>query len=172
MEDFVVVIPDCFNPEVPLSGHVPLSVRRRDGDTDTPLTRSTESCQEGPSEALGPMAGQLVFQESSSSEDPQATAAPPHAFVPDRLTLKRVKEGGLFHPLAVATGLVNTVADMVQEKVHVAPVKKPLPPSTPPTAEEEHSEEEYEVSARAHTHVCDTGLCTGLSRHPLCPRPC
>ena len=126
-DDFVVVIPECFNLNVPLFSHSP-----------HPHTL-TQSCDDfelmiPPQESPPPTNGDITTR---SCESPHTPAEPEHRnppdatidpkissgasprsgrrlFVPERVTLRGVKDARLRNPLTVATGLVNTVSDLVE----------------------------------------------------------
>ena len=145
-DEFVVVIPDCFNFDLPLSAHTSHDVMTRSCDefeymagshdqftmTDDIMTRSHDSTvvhEPTPSE---PVTDQVPPPPEDSvpcpKPEPQtpptwepkttATGTSPQmrrrAFVPERVTLRGVKDARLTNPLTVATGLVNTVAHLVE----------------------------------------------------------
>ena len=81
-------------------------------------------------------------------------------FVPERVTLRGVKDARLRNPLTVATGLVNTVSDLVEgltisgkkrerREEGAAAQEKQQEQQLPPTAEEE--EETFVVSVKSGT---------------------
>ena len=143
-DDFVVVIPDCFNLDVPLSTSCPSLTRSCDQMDD--VTRSHEPMDDimsqshddtvvpqlTPSDPVEiPASSPSQSQQDSSpcpkprpqtpptSAEPKVTpTASPRMgrrpFVPERVTLRGVKDARLTNPLTVATGLVNTVADLVE----------------------------------------------------------
>ena len=162
-DEFVVVIPDCFNLDLPLSGHAPLpshdamtrscdlslNIDPTAGPCDQftvshdVMTQSHESVMTPthaepvthlPSASFEPVTHQPLPSASEDSiprpkpepqapptSDPPKTASPgtsPRAgrrgFVPEPVTLRGVKDARLINPLTVATGLVNTVAHLVE----------------------------------------------------------
>ena len=64
-------------------------------------------------------------------------------FVPERITLKQVKESRCYNPTTVATGLVNTVTDLVDKRVNFGPKK--TTDDAPPTPSTSDSDEDFEV---------------------------
>ena len=139
-DDFVVVIPDCFNLNVPLpTQHMTQSCEDLEitpNTHSTPPTTSndvmTKSCDSIPAPA--PSAPVFIsFQPSpvpvphtqpenqtppEPTNEPKTTGASPRSgrrsFVPERVTLREVKDARLRNPLTVATGLLNTVSDLVE----------------------------------------------------------
>ena len=131
-DDFVVVIPDCFNLDIPLSSHsAPHSVTHSRGDFD--LTGTSP----GPAPTTATAADDVMTRSSDSTPSqppvphvdpgqqtpptaavPKTTGASPQTerrrFVPSRVTLREVKDARIRNPLTMATGLVNTVTDLVE----------------------------------------------------------
>ena len=142
--DFVVVLPDCFDLDKPLSGFSSLrssvcdptaSIKSHDSQVtsqqNTPLVKA-----EPPSHAIPPVGG--------ASPDTARKAN----FVPERITLKQVKESRRYNPITVATGLVNTVTDLVDKSVNFGPKK--TTDDTPPTTQDSStsdSDEDFEVGS-------------------------
>ena len=199
-DDFVVIVPDCFDLNKPLS-QFPLAYQEleasalssvtpplgscdgshvtqtRDGDIsdaeviekeativssetvnssvkstseeDTPTTTDAPL----PSDGL-PTPDDVPLPKPSSATASPATSPPTGRkaeFVPSRITLKNVKDARMYHsPLAVATGLVNTVSDLVQDHVHLVPPATAAKKQTPRLVlgEDSDSEDNFEV------HTC------------------
>ena len=124
--DFVVVLPDCFDLDKPLSG---FSSLRSSINDPTASVKSHDS--------------QVISQQDTASVKakppshvndhlpPVGGASPDTArkanFVPERITLKQVKDSRIYNPITMATGLVNTVTDLVDKRVHFGPKKTPPP---------------------------------------------
>ena len=181
-----MVIPDCFNLEVPLPGYVPLHIRKQAGSHDAtptpecPVTSSANPEEDDDSDVemlLLPESITVQQQQQPSGENPlpndlpsgslgsipkpkpviqppptsplTSPSAPRRAssnFTPGRMTLKNVKDARILHPVTIATGLMNTLTDIVQDRVFL--VSKPsVPEGTSPATQEEDSdtEETYEV---------------------------
>lgn len=90
----------------------------------------------------------------SSEEDQRVSVAkpsPPTArkdFVPRPYTLKNVRDARLYkNPLTLATGLFNTVTDLVSERVNIGHVEKTSdnPVTSEPQAGVSEDEEEFKV---------------------------
>ena len=138
-DDFVVVIPDCFNLDIPLTSHsAPHSMThsRHDfvltGTSPDPapttaaaagdvMARSSDSTpvpvpSQPPVPHVDP--GQQTPPTAAVPNKPKTTGASPQTerrqFVPSRVTLRGVKDARLRNPLTMATGLVNTVTDLVE----------------------------------------------------------
>ena len=140
-----MVLPDCFDLGKPLSGFSSLrssvidptaSIKSHDSQVasqqDTPSIKA-----DPPSHVTGaspPVGG--------ASPDTARKAS----FVPERITLKQVKESRQYNPLTVATGLVNTVTDMVDKRVNFGPKKTSddAPPTTQDSSTSD-SDEDFEV---------------------------
>ena len=148
--DFVVVLPDCFDLGKPLSGFSSLrssiidpttSIKSHDGQV-TSQQEMLSIKAEPPSHVTG-------------ASPPVGGASPDTArkanFVPERITLKQVKESRLYNPITVATGLVNTVTDLVDKRVNFGP-KTTTADDAPPTSSSSDSDEDFEVY-RAQTVV-------------------
>ncbi len=177
MDDFVVVIPDCFNLDVPLADYTPLHLRRKEltptsslVSHDSHVTSSTDGPQDGevseveileapptypPSGGvlgLPPSTDSLPRPKPESQPEPESqlkgspsTARRPSSkFVPQKVTLSTVKASGRRHPFFIATGVMNTLTDLVQEHVRIKPEAEPQPP--PNKEEESDNEDAFEVS--------------------------
>lgn len=102
---------------------------------------------------IEPSAPPQTEQPPDTVETSSPGSSPPRGrkeFVPRRYTLQNVKDARLYtNPLALATGLVNTVSDLVSERVRIAQSgKKGSDDVTtePQVGEEEDSDdEEFEV---------------------------
>ena len=64
-------------------------------------------------------------------------------FVPERITLKQVKESRCYNPITMATGLVNTITDLVDKCINFGPEK--TKDDAPPTPSTSDSDEDFEV---------------------------
>ena len=64
-------------------------------------------------------------------------------FVPDRITLKQVKESRCYNPITMATGLVSTVTDLEDKRVNFGPKK--TTDDVLPTSSTSDSDEDFEV---------------------------
>ena len=171
-DDFVVVIPECFNLNVPLFSHSPhphtLTQSCDDFELMTPPQESppptndditTRSCESPhtpaePEHRNPPDA--TIDPKISSGASPRSGR---RLFVPERVTLRGVKDARLRNPLTVATGLVNTVSDLVEgltisgkkrerREEGAAAQEKQQEQQLPPTAEEE---ETFVVSVKSGT---------------------
>ena len=147
-DEFVVVIPDCFNLELPLTANSPdpsrdLMTRSceefeymtgshdQSAVTNDVMTQSHDSSVAPPSEPVTNPATLSPPQDSAPRPKPNPQTPPTsepkatlsagtsprtgrRSFVPERVTLRDVKDARLTNPLTVATGLVNTVAHLVE----------------------------------------------------------
>jgi hypothetical protein len=141
--DFVVVLPDCFDLGKPLSGFSSLRSSIIDPTTSIKSHDSqVTSQQEIPSIKADPPS------HVTGASPPVGGASPDTArkanFVPERITLKQVKESRRYNPITVATGLVNTVTDLVDKRVNFGP-KTTSADNAPPTSSSSDSDEDFEV---------------------------
>lgn len=199
-DDFVVVIPDCFNLDVPLTTCPSHDITTQSCDEfefmngshdqfagpDDIMTQShdsvvvhtpptTDSRPTVPIPVLYRDPAPHPNPQSQTTADEPKTNPPTSAgtsprtgrrlFVPERVKLRDVKDARLTNPLTVATGLVNTVADLVEgltisgkkrgstEKDGLEDVanKKEEVPRNQPTPEEE---EEFVVSITLILNLC------------------
>ena len=216
-DDFVVVIPDCFNLDLPLSTdpsrtdvntscddfefmaglydqvsvtddvmlqshdsivvHEPTSSETIVNPAPVPLPEDSVPVPVPPPEDSAPHP--ISEPQAPPTSDPQTT--PPgtsprmrrREFVPERVTLREVKDARLLNPLTVATGLVNTVAHLV-EGLTIPGRRKPTTESdgrevkredskaTQGQQEEEEEEEETFVvseSLLSWTCICMKTMC-------------
>ena len=144
--DFVVVIPDCFDLDKPLPG---FSSIRSTTSLDDP-TASIKSCGShvtSQDEIPQPKVDVLV---TGVDPEPSVGGASPDTarkanFVPERITLKQIKDGRRYHnPITVATGLVNTVTDLVDRHIHFGPKKTP---PTDSSSSDSDDDDTFEVRA-------------------------
>ena len=209
-DDFVVVIPDCFNLDLPLSTapsgasvnqscddfefmaglydqvsvtddvilqshdsvvmHEPTSSETIVNPAPVPPPEDSIPAPIPPPEESFPHP--IPEPQAPPTSDPQTT--PPgtspqirrREFVPERVTLREVKDARLLNPLTVATGLVNTVAHLVEgltmpgRKKPTAEsdgreVKREEPKPTQLQEEEEEEEEEtFVVSESLLSCIC------------------
>ena len=146
-EDFVVIIPDCFNLELPLSTH-PHDFMTRSCDYLDCMTSSHDNINDVMVQShdsimsptpivsnLVPIPPQVTIPDTTTTtnkpehqtlptNNPKTTAAHKipstsprtgrRPFVPERVTLRGVKDSRIRNPLTVATGIVNTVSDLVE----------------------------------------------------------
>ena len=164
-DDFVVVIPDCFNLDIPLTSHsAPHSMTHSRHDfvlTGTspdpaPTTAAAAGDVMPPVPHVDP--GQQTPPTAAVPNKPKTTGASPQTerrqFVPSRVTLRGVKDARLRNPLTMATGLVNTVTDLV-EGLTLAGKKREgrkgeeggQQHSHPPPVPDEEEEERFVVSS-------------------------
>ena len=145
--DFVVVIPDCFDLDKPLPGFSSIrsttslddptaSIKSRDSHVtskDDTVPPKVEAPPPRPAERSPP---------SSSETSPETVRK--MTFVPQRITLRQVKDSRLYrNPITMATGLVNTVTDLVDKRVHFGPKKSEEAP--PKEESESDSDDSFEV---------------------------
>ena len=145
-DDFFVVIPDCFDVSKPLPGYtppviqpqypVPPPILSHDVMTRSSDSHITSSIVEEPKPTL---------TNSTPSQTTPPTAR--REYVPQRVTLKNVRDARMYRrPFTVATGLVNTMSDLVSRKVKIAPPRKPEEVGVVNSMEEDSSsDEEFEV---------------------------
>ena len=176
-DDFVVIIPDCFDVNKPLSGYTPPVIESEypapppiiphdimTRSSDSHMTSSVKHEPE-PQVKHKPIPTPSQPPTLTSSTPPQG-ATPPTArreFVPQRVTIKNVQDARRLYkrPLTLATGLVNAMSDLVSEKVTFAPSgKKATDVGVVNTREEESSssDEEFEVNYYIRTSEADNGL--------------
>ena len=128
-DDFVVIVPDCFDLSKPLPGYTPPVIEPEFQNPFpilscdslvTSFVRSEPEVRHKPA-AIHPSAPP---QPSNTVETSSSGNSPPtgrREFVPRRYTLQNVKDARLYtNPLALATGLVNTVSDLVSDRVRIA----------------------------------------------------
>ena len=144
--DFVVVIPDCFDLDKPMPGFS--SVRSSSSlNEHTASIKSCDSQVTFQDETVTPM-----LEPQTHNVDPPVGGASPDTarkanFVPERITLQLVKDGRLYrNPLTVATGLVNTVSDLVDKRVHFGPKKSSEAPPIHDSSSSD-SDDTFEVKA-------------------------
>ena len=136
-DEFVVVIPDCFNLELPLSAHSPRpshDLMTRSCEDEYMIgshDQSHDSTVPPPSEpvtnptTLSPPQDSVPRPkpnpQTPPTSEPKATSSAGtspqtgrRSFVPERVTLRDVKDARLTNPLTVASGLVNTVTHLVE----------------------------------------------------------
>ena len=126
------MIPDCFKLDVPLPGFSPPV-------EEPPLSPTHASCD----------------SEVTSSIDNQSppTLTTPTDESPDTIRKKFVSRDTLdaawtsrsMNPLRYAVGMVNTVADLVDNHVHFVKPQNEAPPTTPPTDIIEKEPEEHDT---------------------------
>ena len=115
--EFCVVIPECFKLDVPLSGFKPPNHIEEEQEEERKEEREATPSPGGyvtpPTEPVPP-------PEPVPPEDVSPNTAR-RQFTPDRVTLYRVWSRRSTDPLRYATGLVNTMSDLVSKHVRVAP---------------------------------------------------
>ena len=140
--EFVVVVPDCFNLDVPLAGFrppVPEPPTPSSESGDSHLINMTVSDFEPRSDASNhPEPDE--FKLHSPAEEPESNDEPPAAlgeshspslspqprqetneFSPHPMTLDRVWKSGSRNPISYATGLLNTATNLFDTHVHFIP---------------------------------------------------
>ena len=111
--EFCIVIPECFKLDVPLSG---FKQPHRTEEEEREATPSPGGYVTPPSEPVPkpePVPPPRVLPEVVSPNTAR------RQFMPDRVTLQRVWSRRSTDPLRYATGLVNTVSDLVSKHVRV-----------------------------------------------------
>lgn len=145
--DFVVLIPDCFDLDKPLPGFSIKSTTSLNEPTDSIKSHDSHVTSKG--EIISPKA-ELPHAPVEPAVGAVGGASPETArkasFVPERITLKQVKDSRLYrNPITVATGLVNTVTDLVDKRVHFGPKK--LAEAPPNDDSSSDSEDTFEVDS-------------------------
>lgn len=186
--DFVMIVPDCFDLDKPLSSftppeslsHVPepsqsdlallslaaLSLSHEDHVTykspAADVSSGTEAILIPPADKTEPQASD---GDKSGSTSP-STVRKNAALAPNRLTMRKLRGGLYRNPLAVATGLVNAMSGFVDDKVHfTSPATKDKndEESSPPKMSElescsDSSDEEFEASVQQYIHLRNSWL--------------
>ena len=118
---FVVVIPECFNLDVPLAGFQPPHAtedkqeeEKKEVTHNAAVVHVTPSCSESTATPVP------VPVPEPQPQPVSPNTARRREFVPDRVTLQRLWSRKSTDPLRYATGLVNTVSDLVSKHVKVA----------------------------------------------------
>lgn len=122
-DDFVVIIPDCFDLNKPLPGY--------DRDLTPPATQDQQAEGEEsvieepptPQATTELLPSTQLPSEPHGMTPPAVTTSPPTARKGSfgRVTLQTVKDGGFRNPLTIATGFMNTMSDLVEEHVRFVP---------------------------------------------------
>ena len=120
--DFIVVLPDCFDLGKPLSGFSSL----RSSVIDPATSIKSHNSQVTSQPAIPSIKADPPSHVTGAS--PPVGGASPNAvckanFVPERITLKQVKESRCYNPITMATGLVSTVTDLEDKRVNFGPKK-------------------------------------------------
>ena len=138
--EFVVVVPDCFNLDVPLAGfkppvQEPPTPSSESGDSQL-INMTVSDFEPRPDAVNHPEPSELKLhspaEEAESSDQPRAaplgeSQSPmlkPKAteFSPQPLTLERVWKSGSRNPISFATGLLNTATSLLDAHVHFVPL--------------------------------------------------
>ena len=128
--EFVVVVPACFKLDLPLEGFdPPQSVEQKEKEEDKEKEgerEDTPTCNGGDGYVTPPseIDTSLVTVTMLEPEAVSPNTARRRDFVPDRMTLQRVWCRRSHDPIQYATGLVNTMSDLVNKHVRVAPPTK------------------------------------------------
>ena len=143
--DFVVVIPDCFDLDKPLPGFSSIrslsSLNEPSASLKSHDSHVTSQDETVPPKVEAPADPQLVPVGGASPD-----AARKANFVPERITLKQVRDSRLYcNPITVATGLVNTVTDLVDKRVNFAPKKMVEVPPNEESDTSDSDDEAFEV---------------------------
>lgn len=121
-DDFVVIIPDCFDLNKPLPGY--------DRDLTPPATQDQQAegeesvIEEPPTpQPTTELPSTKLPSEPHGATPPAVTTSPPTARKGSfgRVTLQTVKDGGFRNPLTIATGFMNTMSNLVEEHVRFVP---------------------------------------------------
>ena len=151
-DDFVVIIPDCFDLNKPLPGYDcdPTPPANQDQQAEEVESMVEEPPTPQPTEELP--STELPSQPHGTTS-PAVTTSPPTARKGSfgRVTLKTVKDGGFRNPFTIATGFMNTMSDLVEEHVRFIPPVLCAPTVTTEDRNESDNEEMFEVSK---THDC------------------
>ena len=150
-----MILPDCFNLDKPLPGFS--SVQSSVGDP-TASIKSHDSQVTTLLDAASVKA-ELPTSHVTSTPPPVGGASPDTAqkanFVPERITLKQVKESRRYNPITVATGLVNTVTDLVDKRVHFGTRKTTEVPPPSHDSSSSDSDDNFEVFLLFSVHLFD-----------------
>ena len=117
-DDFVIIIPPCFDPHAPLAG---AETQQREADNQEGLAPPGWEILPSPTGPQVQLDTPITNEESpvrvSPSSSPKAVR---------RVTLnsnrRTLRDANLREPLSVATGLVNSVANFVKD-VHFSPAQ-------------------------------------------------
>ena len=153
--DFVVVIPDCFDLDKPLPGFS--SIRSTTSlDDPTASIKSRDGHVTSQDEIPPPKVDVTVTGEPTVGGASPDTARKAN-FVPERITLKQIKDGRRYrNPITVATGLVNTVTDLMDRRINFGPKKTP---PTDSSSSDSDDDDAFEVRACAcvpYLHYVDS----------------
>ena len=143
--DFVVVLPDCFDLDKPLPG---FSSLRSLNSINKPTTsiKSHDSHVTSQDGSITPKVEAPADAQPAPVGGASPDAARKASFVPERITLKQVKDGRLYrNPITVATGIVNTVTELVDKRVNFVP-KKTV--EDPPNEESDSSDSDDTFEVR------------------------
>ena len=137
--DYVIVLPDCFDLDKPLSSlpasktHPPEFSLTSVVVSPEALSRSSETVSATAIEdnflAIGGATPNNVASGDKTgltgSTSPSTSRSKGSPLTADRLTLRKIRGGLCRNPLIVASDVVNAVSDFVDEKVHfkAAPVE-------------------------------------------------
>lgn len=157
-EDFVIVIPDCFDLDKPLAGFsapdmshdnhmTPLA--NQDQEPEQQETLSKEPPTPTPQTAIpGPLPPLSELPSHVQTSSPKASASPlaPPKGNFGRVTFQTVKDGRFCNPLTIATGFVNSMSDFVEEHIHFTPSSTNI--KREPHTQESDNEEVFEVNKK------------------------
>ena len=155
-EEFVVVIPDCFKLDVPLPGFSPPV-------EEPPLSPTHASCD---SEVTSSVNIQSPPTQTTPTDESPDTIR--KRFVP-RDTLDAAWTSRSMNPLRYAVGMVNTVADLVDNHVHFVKPQNEAPPTSneaPSTGNEAPPTDIIEDEPEEHN---DTSIITDTSATSSAP---
>ena len=110
-DDFVVIIPPCFDPHAPLAG---LDTRHREADSQEGLAPLGWEILPSPTGPLVQLETPITNEEPPKRVSPSSSPKANKGVTPNcgRRTLR---DATLREPLSVATGLVNSVANFVKD---------------------------------------------------------
>ena len=144
-EDFVVVIPDCFDLDKPLPGFSAPTVSHDDYMTP-PVNQEPEQQETLTTPTPQPVTPGTVLSPPDlpshvQTSPPKASTSPPAPRKGNfgRVTFQTVKDGKFCNPLTIATGFVNSMSDFVEEHIRFTPPTKDTPDTN--TRRETHSQE-------------------------------
>ena len=166
-EDFVIVIPDCFDLDKPLAGFTapdmshdnhltpPANQDQEPEQQETisnepPTPTPTPTPQTAIPGALPPPPELPSHVQTSPPKASASPLAPPKGNF-GRVTFQTVKDGRFCNPLTIATGFVNSMSDFVEEHIHFTPSSKSTPGTNTkrePHTQESDNEEVFEVNQK------------------------
>ncbi len=175
-----MVIPECFNLDVPLTDYTPLHLRKkeatptssldihvtsavdnsRDQDSDVEVLEAPPTAPPTSNSGVPPPLAEKPLQQSPPvptqpeampQASPPTTRRPLSQFVPEKPTLQTVRDSGCRAPFFIAAGVVNTLTGFVEERMRFKP--EPKPQDLLKTEEESDNEDLYEVSGHYLEHT-------------------